>query len=92
MKFLENYSDYQPQNNLVDEYLKIISSKYKSKSSPYVPHKYVEVDDRMHYLSGNFKNKGRLIDKIFFDLTYDNEFHKPSLRKAIKIWIDDNSM
>ena len=91
MKFIEEYSEYEPQDKLVDEYRTIIDDKYKVIKDSSTPHRMVLVDDRLYYLSGPYGYKSKLVNKMFFDLTYDTSFHEPSLRKAIKNWIDDNS-
>jgi hypothetical protein len=51
----------------------------------------VLIDDRLYYLAGPYVNKGRLSARMYFDLTYDEKFHEPSMRRAIKDWIDYNS-
>jgi hypothetical protein len=51
----------------------------------------VLVDERLYYLGGPYSNKSRLSARMYFDLTYDEKFHEPSLRRAIKDWIDYNS-
>lgn len=89
---LKEYSDFTPNQNLVQDYRKIIDEKYKviiDKTSGY---KIVLIDDRLYYLSGPYGYKNKLVNKMFFDMTYDKDFHEPSLRKSIKDWIDENSL
>ena len=91
MKFIDDYSDFLPQQDLVDHYRDSINKNYQvidDKSSGY---KMVLIDDRLYYLSGPYGYKNKLVNKMFFDMTYDKDFHDPSLRKAIKDWVDDNS-
>ena len=52
MKFIEEYSEYAPQTNLVDEYRKIIDDEYKVIKDSSTPYNMVLVDDRLYYLSG----------------------------------------
>ena len=91
MRFIKDYSDYEPNNKLVDEYYQLLKNKYEVISDKSTPHKMVLIDDRLYYLSGPYGYKSKLVNKIFFELTDDQSFHEPSLRKAIKNWIDDNS-
>ena len=58
--------------------------------------KTIEVSGKNQYLSGPILVKSRLVDKLFYDIKYDADekgsvIHEPSLRKAIKIWIDKHS-
>jgi hypothetical protein len=88
---LKEYSDFLPEEKLTQEYRILIDKNYQvidDKSSGY---KIVLIDDRLYYLSGPYGYKNKLVNKIFFDMNYDREYHEPSLRKAIKDWIDDNS-
>lgn len=91
MNLIKEYSEFSPKQELVDQYRKLLDDKYEviyDKNSGY---KMVLVDERLYYLGGPYVSKGRLSARMYFDLTYDEKFHEPSMRRAIKDWIDDNS-
>jgi len=95
MKYLEKHpSSYEPRDKEVEELIEIIDKKYKVKVDGKIS--YVVIDDKVHYLSGYLFNKGRVVNKIFLDIQYyfdeiGKKLHEPSLRKAIKKWVDLNS-
>lgn len=101
MKYLDKYpswspskTPYQPDNDSVERWIKFIENKYQIKD--YNGMKIIEIDYKSYYLSGPLFNKNRITQKIFFDITNDeslseSQIHIPSLRKAIKNWIDLNS-
>jgi hypothetical protein len=95
MKYLDKHpSSYEPRDKEVEELIKIINNRYKVKVDGKMS--YIMIDDKIHYLSGFLFNKGRIVNKIFLDMMYHFEeigekIHEPSLRKAIKSWVDLNS-
>ncbi len=87
MKYLDEFERYKPRESDIDKWIKIIDSEYEVKV--YHGEKIVVVDDKINWLSGNFQNKGLLVNRIFNDI--DSKYpdtHEPSLRRAIKNWID----
>lgn len=85
MKFLENFSDRNPNKNEVkiwEDYLDINYTIFSDTEFG----KMVTVDDKSYFL----KDKSSLTDKIFLDVKelVKGKIHDPSLRRAIKNWID----
>jgi hypothetical protein len=88
MNHIKEFNQFQPEKSDVEKWEKIIKDSYpihKIKDD-----KYISVSDKTYFLTGSLLNKGRLTDKIFLDILYDYpNAHKPSLRKAIKNFIDE---
>jgi hypothetical protein len=91
MKFLNEYTDFEPRQDLVEKYREEIEKKYEVISDNNTEYKLVLIDDRIYYLNGPYGFKSKVVNRIFFDMSYDNDIHEPSLRKAIKDWVDYNS-
>ena len=91
MKFLNEYADFEPRQDLVEKYREEIEQNYKVITDNNTEYKLVLIDDRIYYLSGPYGSKSNVVNRIFFDMSYGNDIHKPSLRKAIKDWFNDNS-
>jgi len=91
MNIIKEYSEFLPKDDLVNEYRKMIDGRYQVINDKSTGYKMVLVDERLYYLGGPYVNKSRLSARMYFDLTYDEKFHEPSMRRAIKDWIDDNS-
>jgi hypothetical protein len=91
MKFLNEYTDFEPRQDLVEKYREEIEKKYEFISDNNTEYKLVLIDDRIYYLNGPYGFKSKVVNRIFFDMSYDNDIHEPSLRKAIKDWVDYNS-
>jgi len=91
MNIIKEFSEFQPKEELVKKYFSQIEEKYQIIKDSMSGHKIVLIDEKIYYLSGPFGNKKRLTNRIYFDITYDADFHEPSLRKAIKDWVDINS-
>jgi hypothetical protein len=94
MKFIKEFNDYKPTDKEVEKWSKYLNDTYKVKIHSHNNEKYVHIDDKSYFLTGWLFNKGRLTDKIFYDVLYNFEeknIHKPSLRKAIKNWIELNN-
>jgi hypothetical protein len=95
MKYLDKHpSSYEPRDKEVEELVEVIDKRYKVKVDRKMS--YVMIDDKVHYLSGFLFNKGRIVNKMFLDIKYyfeeiGKKLNEPSLRKAIKTWIDLNS-
>lgn len=95
MKYLDKHpSSYEPINKKVEELIRIIDERYQVKVDRKMS--YIMIDHKVYYLSGFLFNKTRIVNKIFLDMEYyfeetGKEMHEPSLRKAIKTWVDLNS-
>ena len=92
MRHISNFNDWKPIPELVSEYEDILYKNFEIKN--FENQKIILIDDKMYYLSGPFSNKGNLTNKIYHQV-YDkyllHSSHEPSLRRAIKNWIDSNS-
>jgi hypothetical protein len=100
MKYLENFNKYNhplgklPLEDQVQNWVQYLDDNYPI--SIFRNMKTIEVSGKNQYLSGPILVKSRLVDKLFYDIKYDADekgsvIHEPSLRKAIKIWIDTHS-
>ena len=95
MRYLKEFNEYQPDIDSVERWESLLDKKYQIKE--YKGDKLIMIDDKSYYLTGSFFNKGRLTQKIFWDIKSDADengsvIHEPSLRKAIKNWIDKNNI
>jgi len=91
MKYIKEFNEYQPDESSVTDLEKYLNVRYEIKD--FRGDKLILIDDKPYYLTGFQFNKGRLTDKIYYDVTSEvMDLHEPSLRKAIKNWIDKNSM
>lgn len=91
MKFIDDYSDFLPQEDIVSDYKDLVDKKYQIIDDESSGYKVVLIDDRLYYLTGPFGFKSKLANRIYFDMSSEKEYHEPSLRKAIKEWIVTNS-
>jgi hypothetical protein len=99
MKYLENFNKYKNNDNLplnkkVNDWLIYLDENYPI--SVFENMKTIQISGKMFYLSGPYSIKSKLKEKLFLDIKYyaddyGSVVHIPSLRKAIKIWIDKNS-
>ena len=91
MKYLKEFNEYQPDSQEVPKWIEYIENNYQIEE--YRGEKLIILDDKPFYLTGFLFDKGRLTNKLYFDIlsNNDSDIHVPSLRKAIKIWIDSNS-
>jgi hypothetical protein len=86
MKFLENYSEWYPNEEEVKKCEEYLDENYKRFTDTEFG-KMILVDDKSYFLN----NKSELTDRIYYDvINKDINFSKSSLRKAIKNWIDRN--
>lgn len=91
MKYIKEFNEYESDESSVRDLEKYLDVRYEIKD--FRGDKLILIDDRPYYLSGFQFNKGRLTDKIFYDITSEvMDLHEPSLRKAIKNWIDKHHM
>jgi hypothetical protein len=91
MRHLSKYAEWKPIPELVKDYEDLIYQKYNIKD--YNDNRIIVVDDKIHYLTGPFVNKGNLTNIIYHVVMGNmiHSSHEPSLRRAIKNWIDENS-
>jgi len=91
MKYLKEFNEYQPDSDKVKKWIDYIENNYKIEE--YRGEKFILIDDKPYYLTSFLFDKGRLTNKIYYNIVYnyDSDIHVPSLRKAIKVWIDSNS-
>lgn len=91
MKYIKEFNEYQPDESSVRDLEKYLDVRYEIKD--FRGDKLIVIDDKPYFLTGFQFNKGRLTDKIFYDVTSEvMDLHEPSLRRAIKNWIDKHSM
>jgi hypothetical protein len=91
MKYIKEFNEYQPDESSVTDLEKYLNVRYEIKD--FRGDKLIVIDDKPYYLTGFQFNKGRLTDKIYYDVTSEvMDLHEPSLRRAIKNWIDKHSM
>ena len=91
MKYIREFNEYEPDKSSVTYLEKYLDVRYEIKD--FRGDKLIVIDDKPYYLTGFQFNKGRLTDKIYYDVTSEvMDLHEPSLRRAIKNWIDKHSM
>jgi hypothetical protein len=91
MKYIKEFNEYQPDESSVTDLEKYLNVRYEIKD--FRGDKLILIDDKPYYLTGFQFNKGRLTDKIYYDVNSEvMDLHEPSLRKAIKNWIDKHNM
>ena len=91
MKYIREFNEYEPNKSSVTDLERYLDVRYEIID--YRGDKLIVIDDKPFYLTGFQFNKGRLTDKIFYDVTLDvMDLHQPSLRRAIKNWIDKHHM
>lgn len=87
---IKEFNEFEPESSEVEKWEEIIKDNYPIYT--WKEDKYISISDKTYFLTGKLLNKGRLTDKIFFDIKDDYpEAHEPSLRKAIRNWINKNS-
>jgi len=103
MIHLENFNSYdsggnKPITKSVSEWVNNLDKRYKIiiiNDEQYGELKSIIIDEKNYYLSKPLVNKSRLRTKIFFAIKSEMEesrIHVPSLKKAIKIWIDKKTI
>ena len=91
MKYIREFNEYEPDKSSVTDLEKYLNVRYEIKD--FRGDKLIVIDDKPYYLTGFQFNKGRLTDKIYYDVTSEvMDLHEPSLRRAIKTWIDKHNM
>jgi hypothetical protein len=87
---IKEFNEFEPASSEVEKWEEIIKDNYPIYT--WKEDKYISISDKTYFLTGKLLNKGRLTNKIFFDIKDDYpESHDPSLRKAIRNWINKNS-
>jgi hypothetical protein len=90
MKIIREFDKFEPESSEVKRCEEIIKDNYPIHI--WKEDKYISISDKTYFLTGSLLNKGRLTDKIFFDMKDDYpETHDPSLKKAIRNWINKHS-
>jgi hypothetical protein len=92
MNIIKEFSEYFPKKDLVSKYKEEISDKYEVIFDKMSGYKLVLIDDKIHYLTGPFRYKNKLMNRIYFDLNDSGTYHEASLRKAIKEWVSENTI
>lgn len=89
MKFLENFSERYPDDTEVNFWEEYIQRKYGDRIFDTEFGKMVQVDDKSYFLN----QKSEIVDRIFYDVKrVSRVIHEPSLRRAIKNWIDKTNI
>lgn len=94
MRYIKEFHEYEPDENSVSKWIEWIKQNYTIGIDQ--GDKYIIIDEKPFYLTGFRFNKGNLSNSLFYDITsgeksHDQmDIHEPSLRKAIKNWIDIN--
>lgn len=87
---IREFNEFDPESSEVEKWEEMIKDNYPIYN--WKEDKYISISDKTYFLTGKLLNKGRLTNKIFFDIKDDYpESHDPSLRKAIRNWINKNS-
>ena len=88
MNFILEFDKWKPDPKQIQFWQNYVEEHYPVKM--YDGAKFIIIDENPLYITGNYANKGRLIQKVYWDIetTYQGEIHEPSLRKAIKFWYD----
>lgn len=92
LSHLLEYSEYRPDRVEVAKWRRLLEDEYRTDE--YNGDKVVIVEDKMHFLTGPFLNKKYLVNRVVSDIKYRHEHmrtHEPSLRKAVKDWVDSFS-
>ena len=93
MRHLLEYNEFRPDPVEVAKWRQLVDSEYTV--SDFQGEKIVVVDDKMNFLTGNFVNKKRLVGRIYNDISGKHShirLHTPSLRKAVKDWVDSHAL
>lgn len=96
LKTYEGFSnDYQPKTDVVKRWIELLKERYPIKSGDVLGSisKYIMLDDKPFYLNGSLSNKSRLVNMIFNEIKHEmseSHIHDPSLRRAIKEWVELN--
>lgn len=87
---IKEFNEFEPESSEVEKWEEMIKDNYPIYT--WKEDKYISISDKTYFLTGKLLNKGRLTDKIFFDIKDDYpEVHEPSLKKAIRNWINKHS-
>ena len=91
MKLIMEFDKWKPDQDQVEFWGKYLDMHYPVKE--YQGMKIILIDEKIHYLSDPLLNKKWTVTKIVSDIKheFDGEIHEPSLRRAIKFWIDSHN-
>ena len=89
MKFLETFSERYPTEDDVKFWEDYLDQNYTKFSNTEFG-KMIQIDDKSYFL----RNKREVTDRLFWDIKYsfNQQIYQPSLRRAIKNWIDRNNI
>ena len=87
MRYLESFQDKQPDKSTVDMWQNYIEQQYSDKIFDTEFGKMVQIDDKTYFLN----NKTDVVNRMFFEISNNirGKIHEPSLRRAIKNWINN---
>ena len=101
MRYLENFSNFEPRSEDLDKWINYIKQNYQIDSRDILDKKvkFVMIDDKPKDITGSFAKKGEIVDLIFNEISYLKkngqleqlpEVHEPTVRRAIKDWIEES--
>jgi hypothetical protein len=101
MRYLENFSNFEPRSEDLDKWINYIKQNYQIDSRDILDKKvkFVMIDDKPKDITGSFAKKGEIVDLIFNEISYLKkngqleqlpEIHEPTVRRAIKDWIEES--
>jgi len=93
MRHILEYSEHRPDRVEVEKWLRKVEDLYEVRE--FNGERIVVVDDKINYLTGPFANKKMVVNRIFNDLAEGRSherIHVPSIRRAIKDWVDARSL
>jgi len=101
MRYLEKFSNFEPRSEDLDKWINYIKQNYQVDSRDILDKKvkFVMIDDKPKDITGSFAKKGEIVDLIFNEISYLKkngqleqlpEIHEPTVRRAIKDWIEES--
>jgi hypothetical protein len=88
---LKKFENFEPDSKEVIDITSFLEKRYKVENTNILGKetKYISIDYKPIYLSGNFSNKKRALNKIFLDVKDElSEYSDASIRKAIRDFIN----
>jgi hypothetical protein len=88
MKFLENWSNWDPNPEEVKKWEDYLDKEWSNKIHDTPFGRRIQIDDKSYTLT----NKGEVTNRLYWEIIYSENLSeeevKPSLRRAIKNFID----